>query len=65
MDSQNKVHPAIIDLGISKQSDKTYNTTLQGMSPYWMPQEYVKDSLISKKTDIWSLGCLFFFIFSG
>jgi serine/threonine protein kinase len=30
-----------------------------------MPFEYMQKNTVSSKTDVWSIGCIIFFIFSG
>jgi serine/threonine protein kinase len=39
-------------------------TQILGFSERWMPFEYLIDDNVSPKTDVWSLGCLIFFLFS-
>ena len=39
-------------------------TKVMGMSPRWMPIEYLFDTQVSEKTDIWSLGCILFYVCS-
>ncbi|KAJ1500997.1 ATP binding, partial [Coelomomyces lativittatus] len=51
----------ISDFGISQKTQEALevmDTSLQG-SVYWMAPEVVKKMLYSRKSDIWSLGCLF------
>jgi serine/threonine protein kinase len=65
-EDQNKISPVIADFGISiVMGDKTrQGTNILGFSKRWMPYEYIHDKTVSPKTDVWSLGCLIFFLFS-
>ncbi|KAH3672170.1 hypothetical protein WICPIJ_010109 [Wickerhamomyces pijperi] len=62
----------ISDFGISKKLETSKSSTsqaakrasLQG-SVYWMAPEVVKQQTITKKSDIWSLGCLIIEMFTG
>ena len=58
------LEPVIIDCGISvyKESKTRELSKLVGMSPRWLPKEYVLDSSVSAKTDVWSLACIMFFV---
>ncbi|KRX04754.1 Protein kinase-like domain [Pseudocohnilembus persalinus] len=53
----------ITDFGISKQIESTKVTSIIGQTIRYMPHEY-QSEVVSHKTDIWSLGCIFYFIFS-
>ncbi|KAG5440691.1 hypothetical protein PCK2_000279, partial [Pneumocystis canis] len=61
----------ISDFGISKKVEanllsisKNHRPSLQG-SVYWMAPEVVKQTLYTRKADIWSLGCLIVEMFTG
>lgn len=61
----------ISDFGISKKVDGDEEATksarrasLQG-SVYWMAPEVVKQTVYTKKADIWSVGCLVVEMFTG
>ncbi|KAG4304313.1 hypothetical protein PORY_002288 [Pneumocystis oryctolagi] len=61
----------ISDFGISKKVEtnllsisKNHRPSLQG-SVYWMAPEVVKQTLYTRKADIWSLGCLVVEMFTG
>jgi serine/threonine protein kinase len=45
-------------------SQTRQGTQILGFSERWMPYEYICDETISPKTDVWSLGCLIFYLFS-
>lgn len=60
----NKGGIKISDFGISKKVDdnlltgnRVHRPSLQG-SVFWMAPEVVKQSIYTKKADIWSMGCL-------
>jgi serine/threonine protein kinase len=40
------------------------NTEIFGISEVWMPREYLHEESVSPKTDVWSLGCVIFYIYS-
>lgn len=61
----------ISDFGISKKIEanllsiaKNHRPSLQG-SVFWMAPEVVKQTLYTRKADIWSLGCLIVEMFTG
>ncbi|EMR11120.1 hypothetical protein PNEG_00717 [Pneumocystis murina B123] len=67
----NKGGIKISDFGISKKVEanllsmtRNQRPSLQG-SVYWMAPEVVKQTLYTRKADIWSLGCLIVEMFTG
>ncbi|CAO3667356.1 unnamed protein product [Rhizopus stolonifer] len=71
----NKGCVKITDFGISKKveediimqnqsSSASHRPSLQG-SIYWMAPEVVKQTLYTRKADIWSLGCMVIEMFTG
>ncbi|KAG0765363.1 hypothetical protein G6F57_004227 [Rhizopus arrhizus] len=71
----NKGGVKITDFGISKKveediiiqsqsSSASHRPSLQG-SIYWMAPEVVKQTLYTRKADIWSLGCMVIEMFTG
>lgn len=67
----NKGGIKISDFGISKKVEanllsitRNHRPSLQG-SVYWMAPEVVKQTLYTRKADIWSLGCLIVEMFTG
>ena len=66
-ENQSDIKPVISDYGISFfMGNETVDQTLQiGRSPRWMPVEYIEGSQISSKTDVWSLGCIMFYVFTN
>jgi serine/threonine protein kinase len=65
-EGENRISPVVGDLGISiVMGDKTrQGTEILGFSERWMPYEYIHAETVSTKTDVWSLGCLIFYVFS-
>jgi serine/threonine protein kinase len=46
--------------------DKTKKgTQILGSTERWMSYEYNYTDTVSPKTDVWSLGCLIFYVFSN
>jgi serine/threonine protein kinase len=66
-ESQNKISSVVPDLGISiMMGDKTrQGTQILGSTERWMPYEYNNTDTVSPKTDVRSLGCLIFYVFSN
>jgi serine/threonine protein kinase len=64
--SENRISPVIGDLGISivMGEHTRKETELWGISKIWMPYEYLHAKTVSPKTDVWSLGCLIFYLLS-
>jgi serine/threonine protein kinase len=64
---QNKISPVVADFGISivMGNSTKQGTQILGYCERWMPCEYLQDDTVSRKTDVWSLGCLIFYLFSG
>ena len=55
----------ITDFGIAKIVEGTKSTVALGLSERFAPYEIHNGSKVSKKSDIWSLGCIIYFIFTG
>lgn len=60
-----KERPKLIDFGISKLQTSTKKTRLLGYSPRYAAYETVLESTCSFKSDIWSLACIIFYIFTN
>lgn len=59
---------AISDFGIARVMGKSYGLTLQGMilgSPYYMSPEQIDNSTIDHRSDLYSLGAVFYEMLSG
>lgn len=48
------------DFGVSKLLDGTENCKTTAGTPYYCSPEVMKSQQYSKKTDIWSLGCVIY-----
>ena len=59
---------AISDFGIARVMGKSYGLTLQGMilgSPYYMSPEQIDNSTIDHRSDLYSLGAVFYEMLTG
>lgn len=59
-----RLSPLIMDLGKFGKWEGDKEADMK-KSRAWMPQEYLFENLSTEKTDVWSLGCLMFYILTG
>jgi serine/threonine protein kinase len=62
---KNKFGAKILDLGLSCNSyNKEHLLKASSVNIKWLPRELIVDENVNQSNDVWSLGCILFYILS-